>query len=143
MEYSSIIKEFSLNAKDDAPVKFLGLHLDCSLNWKCHIRELSLKLSQVIFLLRKLRDQVSLNVLKTAYYGLFHSHLSYGTILWGNSQNIKILFILQKRAVRSMLGLSQRTSCREYFRSDEDYDSTLPYSFISAYYLFISNFGRI
>jgi hypothetical protein len=46
----------------------------------------------------------------------FHSHISYGIIFWGSSSSMKNVFAVQKRAIRIMLRLGPRSSCREGFK---------------------------
>uniref|UniRef100_A0A1B6GGI1 Reverse transcriptase domain-containing protein n=1 Tax=Cuerna arida TaxID=1464854 RepID=A0A1B6GGI1_9HEMI len=96
-------------------VKLLGISLDSALCWDEHVFSLCKKLSRVLFLIRKLKNCVSPDVLLMAYFGLFHSHLSYGVRLWGNCSAAKKSFIWQKKAVRVLAGISNRESCREYF----------------------------
>jgi hypothetical protein len=36
-------------ARANDPIKFLGIHIDGSLSWKCHIKKLSSKISRAIF----------------------------------------------------------------------------------------------
>jgi hypothetical protein len=50
------------------------------------------------------------------YYAYFHSILNYGMIFWGNSRYIIDLFRLQKRAIRTVCGIHNIVSCREYFK---------------------------
>jgi hypothetical protein len=42
--------------------------------------------------------------------------LSYGIIFWGNTPHSNVIFGMQKRIVRIMVGVSKRDSCREYFK---------------------------
>lgn len=51
------------------------------------------------------------------YFSNFHSVMSYGITIWGNSSDIHKIFIIQKRSLRVMLRLSSRTSCRGLFKS--------------------------
>lgn len=99
-------------------VKFLGLNIDSKLTWEYQIDTLSRKMCSSIFLLRHLSRYCSLDVLKTAYYGLIHSVMSYGVCFWGNCSKIKMLqiFILQKSAIRIMYKLNNRDSCRNAFQ---------------------------
>jgi hypothetical protein len=48
-----------------------------------------------------------------AYFAHFHSQISYGIIFWGSSSSMRNVFIIQKRAIRIMLRLGPRSSCRE------------------------------
>ena len=50
------------------------------------------------------------------YYALFLSVMSYGLIFWGKSTNSKCVFILQKRAVRIIIGTRNNVSSREVFK---------------------------
>lgn len=96
-------------------VKLLGITLDSRLNWSAHINNLSSKLASCNYLLRQLKKVLSPEILYTAYFSLFHSHLTYGVILWGNSsQSIKI-FRLQKYAVRILAGAGLRDHCKPLF----------------------------
>jgi hypothetical protein len=87
------------------------------LSWKKHIQELNGKLSSSCFLLKILARQCNLNTLKTVYYSHFQTRLQYGIIFWGGTTNSASAFKIQKRAIRTMLGLRKRTSCREFFKS--------------------------
>jgi len=50
------------------------------------------------------------------YYSYFHSIMTYGLILWGNSHHSNI-FRLQKRIIRIIVGIRGRDSCREHFKN--------------------------
>lgn len=96
-------------------VKLLGFWIDNQLTWEEHIRQVSIKLSRVIYLLRKLKKEVSEQYLIMVYYGIFHSHLNYGLQLWGHAPYTQRLFRLQKRAVRILTGSKRRDHCRPLF----------------------------
>ncbi|KAI5737904.1 hypothetical protein M8J77_000574 [Diaphorina citri] len=85
-------------------VDLLGFRIDPQLKWHAHIDKVAKKVSSRIFLLRRLQTQVSREALKNAYYGLVHSILTYGILLWGHSTSVPQLFILQKKAVRIVSG---------------------------------------
>jgi hypothetical protein len=42
--------------------------------------------------------------------------MSYGIIFWGNSSHSSVIFLLQKKAIRMMLGYGNRVSCRNIFK---------------------------
>jgi len=85
-------------------VKYLGIILDSRLTWKIHIDELCKKLGRTVGMLFKIRYQCNKNVLRSLYFSLFESHLSYGLPVWGcaNQALIQKLFILQKKAIRAI-----------------------------------------
>ena len=63
-----------------------------------------MRLNRAIGMLSKLRINAKLNILKTAYYSLFESHLQYNTQLWGqkNNETITTFQKLQNRALRKI-----------------------------------------
>ena len=75
-----------------------------------------------------MKEIVNFGALKSIYYALFHSNMSYAIVLWGNSPLSITIFRLQKRALRVMLGLGCREHCRLFFI--ENNILTLPCIFI-------------
>jgi hypothetical protein len=96
--------------------KFLGLTLDNTFTWKKHIDSIVPRLSSACFAVRAVKPILSQESLKMVYFSYFHSIMSYGLIFWGSSCHSNIVFKLQKRAIRIMMGIKDRESCREYFR---------------------------
>ena len=60
-------------------VKFLGVLLDETVSWRSLLVELSRKLARAVDIFYKLRHFVPLETLKSVYYALFYSFLSYDT----------------------------------------------------------------
>ena len=94
-----------LNGKilyESSKIKYLGLILDDRLTWKHHICELSKKLSRSIGILYRLKKDCPESVLKSIYFSLIHSYLSYGILVWGKAAAIYTnrLRLLQKKAIR-------------------------------------------
>lgn len=109
---------FSSNSSSSEQTgKLLGITLDGNLSWTTHINELNVKLSKSIFALRQLKKVVDLHVLKTAYYAMFHSHINYGIILWGDSSQSMKIFRQQKKALRIMMNAEYRDHCKPLFKS--------------------------
>jgi hypothetical protein len=118
-----------------ANIKFLGLYLDCHLTWKSRINNLIKKLNSICFMLKKLLFFVNAEMLQMAYFAQFHSQISYGIIFWGSSSSMKYVFIIQKTAIRIMLRLGPRSSCREVFKKLDVL--TVPCLYIYALMLFV------
>jgi hypothetical protein len=57
-----------------------------------------------------------IETLKLVYFAYFHSIMSCGTILGGNSADSKKVFYIQKRIVRIIAFAKRRVSCRELFK---------------------------
>lgn len=107
----------SLDAVDSNPphTRFLGIYLDPKLTWEPHGESLAGSLAGVCFGLRQLAAGVSADILRTAYFALFHSRLSYGVLAWGHSAIGHRIFALQRRAVRIVGGVGYRDDCRPLF----------------------------
>jgi len=50
------------------------------------------------------------------YCSYFHSIMSYGLIFWGSSHYSNVIFRLQKRIIRIIVGIRGRDSCRKHFK---------------------------
>ncbi len=89
---------------ESTKIKYLGLILDNKLDWKSHISELSKKLGHAVGLLYKVRHLCPTHILRSLYYSIFNSHMSYGLAVWGNAKRLHISKIksLQKRALKAI-----------------------------------------
>ena len=77
---------------------YLGVTLDQNITWTPHPDKVSIKISRVTGLLRKLQHIFPKHILITIYNSLIHSYLIYGLLVWGfKSGRVKIL---QKKAIR-------------------------------------------
>jgi len=63
------------------------------------------------------KTHLSLDSLKMVYYSYVHSLMTYGLIFWENSHHSNIIFRLQKRIIRIIIGIRVRVSCREHFKN--------------------------
>lgn len=115
--------------------RFLGIQIDCKLNWKTHIELLSKRVSSSTYALYKLSSIVNTETLLTAYYGTVESILRFGIIFWANSTNKDFIFRRQKRCIRSMFNLHVTDSCRPMFI--EHKILTLPSLYIFEMALFV------
>ncbi|KAI5637377.1 hypothetical protein NE865_09946 [Phthorimaea operculella] len=99
-----------------ATAKLLGFDIDSSLTWQEHINSLCSRLAQACYALRRLAYTASREVVRTCYYATVHSVLSYGSELWAQCADWERVFRMQKRAVRSIVGIASDESVREHFR---------------------------
>ena len=90
------------NIKQVSEIKFLGIIIDCKLNWKLQLNYVSSKLSRTIAILHKVKNKLNMKSLILLYNALFLSHLNYCSNIWGNTfkSSITNIFILQKRAIK-------------------------------------------
>ena len=59
-------------------------------------------MSKALFSIKQVKKSLPLECLRTLYYALIDSHLSYGILAWGNAERavLQLTFRLQKRAMR-------------------------------------------
>ena len=82
-------------------VKYLGIYLDQYPDWYPHVDHLSQKLVEANAMLCKLRHYVNKATIKSIYYAIFHSHLSYICTAWGQNLNPKHrINLLEKKAIQ-------------------------------------------
>ena len=112
--------KIKINGKKLVPskfVKYLGVLIDCHLNWHTHAIELRTKLSRAVGMLSKIRHYVNLETLRSIYYGIFSSLLMYGSQIWGqHNVVIKKLQSLQNKALRIMNFSHRRTSALPIYK---------------------------
>lgn len=116
------IPESILNVMDDlkvsptSHVKFLGVWLDSKLTWATHLEELTKRLCSACYAIKKIKELGGEKAARDVYFAYFHSLMTYGIVFWGTAAGSNRVFILQKRAVRYILGIRQLESCRNRFR---------------------------
>ena len=90
--------------KQEIYTTYLGVVIDCHLNWKAHISKVSKKIKRNIGAISRVRHFVDSNILINLYYALVYPYLIYGLVAWGNiySSSINPLYILQKKVVTLM-----------------------------------------
>ena len=82
-------------------VKYLGVKIDTNLSWQYHVNGLSVKLNRANALLFKMRKHVRCKILRSIYFAIFDSYLSYCCLVWTQTcSTIQRIVILQKKAIR-------------------------------------------
>lgn len=84
--------------------KYLGLHIDTSLNWHTHVTEISRKISNMLGAIWRASKHLRQDTRLALYYAHVHSHLSYMAHVWGatDSTCLQVLRVLQNKAMRSI-----------------------------------------
>ena len=80
-------------------LNYLGITLDQHITWTPHIKKISITISRVIGILRKLKRTFPQYILRTIYNSLIHPHLIYGLNLWGFKH--KRITTLQKKSSKN------------------------------------------
>ena len=82
-------------------IRYLVVKIDTNLSWQYHVNDLSIKLNRANALLLKMRKYLGLKILRSIYFAIFDSYLSYCCLVWAqNCSTIQQIIILQKKAIR-------------------------------------------
>ena len=83
-------------------VKYLGVKISTNLSFQYHVNDLSMKLNRANTLLFKMRQYISLKILRSIYFAIFDSFLSYFCLVWAqNCCTIQRIVILLKKGCRN------------------------------------------
>jgi hypothetical protein len=78
-------------------IKFLGIHINDSINWSCHMKYIIPKMSSACFIMSSIKPFMSLNTWKIIYYLYLNKIISYSLPFCGNSPQSSNIFRIQKR----------------------------------------------
>ena len=102
IDYDIKIKLDGRKLHPTSSMKYLGLYIDCHLDWSVHTEVISSKSLRTVGLLSKIRHYVNTTVLRSIYFAIFSSVLNHGSIIWGqrSTSSIKRLESIQNKAIR-------------------------------------------
>jgi hypothetical protein len=88
-------------------IKYLGLHLNTSLNFTHHIESVKNKISKYLGIMKKITKYVNESTMLKIYYAYIHSNLNYLNAIWSAAPEFKIneLQILQNKAMKTIYKL--------------------------------------
>ena len=94
----------NVNLERVKSVKFLGVILDDHLSWEHHVNVVTSRISKLIPLIHKIRDNLSSSSLRQIYFALIYPSLTYCIAVWGscNSTVFQGVMLVMKRVVRIM-----------------------------------------
>jgi hypothetical protein len=107
-----------LNLEYTAEMKFHLIHITEALKLNSHVQSFANKLRKVSFMVKSSKRTLSPCMNRKVYFTKFQALLRFGILFWGRivgELSIRI-FRIQKRVIRSMVGVSSRTSCRQLFK---------------------------
>jgi hypothetical protein len=98
--------------------KLLGIYFDENLNFNANTTELTKKLSRATFFINRVKNTLSPKALKLLYTSFFHSHLLYCPLIYSctSNTNLNKIFVLQKKAIRLIMGAKYRDHTKELFK---------------------------
>ena len=103
--------------KQSHHIKYLGVLIDDTLNWKQQIKEQCSKVARGSWALNQLKHFVDEHTLRSVYHCLIYSHLQYCISSRGTASKSTLapLFILQKRNIRLLTGSGYREHTNPLF----------------------------
>ena len=96
-EGDSKIKLCSKRLYPTESVKYLGVETNANLSWQYHV---SIKLNRANALLFRMRKYVSLKILRSIYFAIFDSYLSYCCLVWAQNCSTMTNYNFAKKAIR-------------------------------------------
>jgi Reverse transcriptase (RNA-dependent DNA polymerase) len=102
-----------------AAIKYLGVYFDPGLNFKYHLNHISVKMSRSLYHLRCVKNILPPVALKSLYFALIHSHITYATEIWGSASQslINELYVKQKAAIRIISNANFNSHTAPLFKS--------------------------
>lgn len=93
------------NLNRTTTIKYLGILLDETLTWKPHITATSNRIRKLIYVFKTLRHVADFDIVKTVYFSLAQSVITYCIAAWGGAAKTHIIQL--ERAQRSLLKVSK------------------------------------
>ena len=99
--------------------KSLGVYVNQTINWECHIENISKKIACAIGSIKRIRHLTPFNVLIKVYNSLIQPHFDYCNVVWGNCNKglSEKLQRLQNRAARILMSASYDSNLDDLFRA--------------------------
>ena len=96
---------------------FLGVIIDCKLNWSPYITYISKKVAKSVDIILKAWKLFDQEALLTLYYTFVYPYLNYCIHVWGKAYNVNIhdLIVLQNKAILIVHGVSHRTNANKLY----------------------------
>ena len=110
-------------SSDCRSYKLLGIYLDEHLSLDAHVNHICNKLNRSLYCIRQAKHVIPASGLKSLYFALIHSYLTYCTLIFNGItvQNKNRIEKVQKKAVRIMTETRIMHTLRLYFNSMKFY----------------------
>lgn len=114
--------------------KYLGLRLDCYLNWKIQIEHIRSKLSSLLGSLRNIVRCLPHRVRQTIYNSLVKPHLLYLVEIWGSAPktNLKDLQIAQNKIIKMLFNYKYLTPSIKVYKKTQIMNIKQLYTYCSC-----------
>jgi hypothetical protein len=90
--------------------KYLGVIIDHKLSWHPHVQLVKQRLRKMIYAFRELRQVLTVDQCRTAYFAYVQSVLQYGILAWGGASAgvLEPLAVTQRAIIKTILGRDSR-----------------------------------
>jgi hypothetical protein len=97
--------------------KILGVYLDENLTFDCHTNFILTKLNRSLYCINKVKNILPPSALKSLYFSLIHSHLTYCSNIasCASNSNVQKIFLAQKKAIRIICNKKYREHTNPLF----------------------------
>ncbi len=101
--------------------KHLGITFYSDMSWKSHCKVIALKISRATGILFKLKNYININILRSIYFAIVHSHLNYGLLTWGaaKAHHSNQIQIKQNYFLRVMYKLPQNYNTNQLYYNNK------------------------
>ena len=76
-------------------IKFLGIIIDCKLNWAEHIRYIKNKIAKSLEIIFKIRFFLDKHMLRNMYFTFIYPYLIYCIEVWGNANETQLTTLVK------------------------------------------------
>ena len=127
----------------DKSFKLLGVHFDETLSFEAHITYLCNKISVSLFTIRRVKNILPIEAMKTIYFSLIHSQLLYCINIYSSANQTKLnrLLLKQKNAIRTVCNMGYRDHTAPLFKKLKvlSLDKMIAYSRLKFMHSFTNN----
>ena len=82
--------------------KFLGIYMDKTISWNCHIDHICQRITSANYIIEKAKNVLPISYLMTLYHSLIQCHINYGLEAWGSCSSIERIYKLQKSSIHTI-----------------------------------------
>lgn len=100
-------------------LEILGVHIDSDMSWKSHIKHVCVKGARLNGLLWRMSPYLDTDIKLLFYNSMLLSRIDYCISIWGaaSKKYMNRLYIMQKRAIRTVFGINRDESVSHILRS--------------------------
>lgn len=110
INHFDLLEKIKINDQElkyNTSVKYLGITINSTLNWKEHITTVTNNIRKLYYIFRQLRTFLDLKLIKMLYYTFVQNIVQYGIIAWGSAYKTTIKKVEVAQRILIKICLSQ------------------------------------